>query len=73
LIKHALCLKRCRWLYGIRFFSDAQTMAADILSPPVLTDGFRRIVQPPTICKQSNQFDGAEKFNRIGPRSAQRL
>src|ERR1017187_758869 len=50
----------------IRLFFQGQTIAADILSPPVLADGFRRIVQPIRISQQGDQFDGAEEFHRVG-------
>ena len=56
----------------IRLFFSGQTIAAGILSPPVLADGFRGFVQPIAIREQSDQFDGAEEFHRVGFRLAER-
>jgi hypothetical protein len=56
----------------IRLFFQGQTMALGILSPPVLTNGFRGFVQPIAIREQSDQFDGAKEFHRVGIWPAQR-
>jgi hypothetical protein len=47
---------------------QSQTIAASILALPVLDNRFRRIVQPVRVSEQTDQFDGAKEFYRIGPR-----
>lgn len=49
----------------------SKTIAAGILSFPVLTDAFCRVIQPVRIGEQSNQFNRAKELHRIGPRLAQ--
>ena len=44
---------------------------ASILSLPVLANGFRRLIKPLAIRQQGEQFDGAEKLDRIRIRPAQ--
>jgi hypothetical protein len=51
---------------------NSQTITARILSPPVLADGFRCLVQPIAVSQQRDQFDGAKEFHRVGFRLAQR-
>ena len=47
-----------------RFF-QIWTMSAGVLSLPELPNCLRRLVQPLTIRQKRNEFDGAEKLNRI--------
>ena len=47
-------------------------MALGVLSPPVLADDFRGIVQPIRVSQQGDQFDGAKEFHRVGFRLAKR-
>jgi hypothetical protein len=58
--------------HNIRLFFGGQTMALGVLSPPVLADGFCRIIQPIPIREQSDQFDGTEEFHVVGFRPAER-
>ncbi len=57
---------------NVRQFFQGQTMALGVLSPPVLADGFRGIVQPITLREQGDQFNGAKEFHRVGLRLAER-
>ncbi len=54
----------------IRKLFQGRTIAPRILPPPVLADGFGRLVQPFTIRQQRDEFDGAEKFHCIRIRPA---
>jgi hypothetical protein len=47
-------------------------MTPGILLPPVLPDRFCRVVQPITVRKQRDQFDGVEKLHRVRLWPAQR-
>ena len=52
-----------RRIIRVRF--QIHTIATGILSLPELPYGFRRIVQPPTIRQQRDQFDSTETFHRV--------
>jgi hypothetical protein len=41
------------------------TVAPGILSLTELADGFRRLIQPFTICQKCHQFNGAEKLYSV--------
>lgn len=56
----------------IRLLFGGQTIAAGILAPPVLANGFRRVIQPIAIREQVDKFDGAEEFPRIRFRLVER-
>jgi hypothetical protein len=50
----------------IRLFFDSQSITPGILSPPVLADDFRGIVQPIRVSSQTNHLDSSKPFRRIG-------
>src|SRR5215470_5137794 len=49
-----------------------QSLAPLILSPPVLANGLRRLVQPLAVRKQRNQLNRAEKLYGVRSRFAER-
>jgi hypothetical protein len=55
-----------------RLIIQDYTISQGILSPPVLADRFRRVVQPFAVGNQCDQFDGAKEFHRVRSWPAER-